>query len=120
MVFAVASVPLIAFQVALALGAQWGEYAMGGAYPGRFPQRLRIAAIVQAVLVAGLAIVVLSDGNVVWPELADGLPWLIWIPVAFSAVAAVLNAITRSAKERGIWLPVAIVMLASSLTVAFS
>ena len=36
----------------------------------------------------------------------------------FSAFAVVLNAISRSAGERKIWVPVSLVMLISSLLVA--
>ena len=110
----------IAFQIGLALGAPWGEYAMGGAVPGRFPPRLRAAAAAQAVILAFLVLVVLSSAGLVdIPFLAD-LPTVIWIVVVFSAVSLVLNAISRSAGERRIWVPVAGVMLASSLVVALA
>lgn len=118
LVFAVAALGVVAFQFALALGAPWGAYAMGGAVPGRFPPSLRVAAAIQAVLIGLLAVVVLSDAGLVWPDLAIALPWLIWIPVAVSALAVVLNAISRSAGERRIWVPVAVVLLLSSLVVA--
>ena len=53
-----------AFQVALALGAPWGAYAMGGGFPGRMPRPLRVAAFVQAILLAALALIVLASvGN---------------------------------------------------------
>lgn len=110
----------VAFQVGLALGAPWGRFAMGGAYPGRFPPRLRVGALVQAAVLAILAVIVLAHAGLVLPELSASYPWLIWLAVAFSGVSAVLNAITRSAGERRIWLPVAIVMLASSLLVALA
>jgi hypothetical protein len=118
--FAAASAIVIGFQVALALGAPWGAYAMGGAYPGRFPGRLRVAALVQAIVIGFLAIAVLSDAGLVAPELAELLPWLVWLAVAFSALSTVLNAITRSQLERRTWFPVASVMLISSLIVALS
>ena len=118
--FALAAVPVVAFQLALALGAPWGAYAMGGQYPGRFPARLRVAALVQAIIIAGLAIVVLADAGLVAPDLADAMPWLVWLAIAFSAASVVLNAITRSPVERRLWLPVAVVMLVSGLVVALS
>ena len=118
LVFAVVAGVVVAFQIALALGAPWGAYAMGGAYPGRFPAPLRIAAVVQAVLIAALAVVVLSAAGLVLPELAVSFPWLVWVPVAISAAAVVLNSISRSAGERRIWVPVAMLLLASSLIVA--
>ena len=93
LVFAAVAGGVVAFQVALALGAPWGAYAMGGAYPGRFPPPLRVAAIVQGVLIGLLALIVLSAAGLVAPDLVASYSWLIWIPVAVSAVAVVLNAI---------------------------
>ena len=119
-VFAVVAGGVVAFQFALALGAPWGAYAMGGSFPGRFPPPLRVAAAVQGVVIALLAVVVLADAGVVLPEIAATFPWLIWVPVAVSALAVVLNAISRSAGERRIWVPVAVVLLVSSLIVALN
>jgi hypothetical protein len=119
-VFALVAVGVIAFQLALALGAPWGAYAMGGAFPGRFPPALRAAAVVQAALIGVLALIVLSAADLAWPELVDAVPWLAWLPVVTSAVASGLNAISRSAGERRIWVPVTLVMLATSLIVALS
>lgn len=116
-VFVVVAAGAVAFQIALALGAPWGAYAMGGAFPGRFPPRLRVAAVVQAALVAVLAGVTAARAGLIDVRIVDDLPWLVWLVVAFSAVSLVLNAISRSAGERRIWVPVAIAMLASSLVV---
>ena len=120
LMFAVVAGGVVAFQLALALGAPWGAYAMGGAYPGRFPPPLRVAAVVQAVVIGLLALVVLSAAGLILPDLAATFPWLVWLPLAVSAVAVVLNAISRSAGERRIWVPVAIVLLVSSLVVALN
>jgi hypothetical protein len=119
-VFAVVAGGVVAFQLALALGAPWGAYAMGGAFPGRFPPPLRIAAVVQAVVIGLLAVVVLSDAGLVVPDLAARLAWLVWVPVVVSALAVVLNSISRSAGERRIWVPVAMLLFVSSLLVALN
>lgn len=116
--YAIVSTAVIAFQIALAAGAPWGAYAMGGAFPGQFPPSLRIGAVVQAAILAGLAGVVLSRGGVALPSWSKVSRWLIWVVVAFSVLSLVLNLITPSAGERAIWAPVAFVMLASSLSVA--
>ena len=120
LIFALVAGGVVAFQLALALGAPWGAYAMGGAFPGRFPPPLRIAAVVQAVVIGLLAVVVLSDAGLVLPDMAAAFPWLVWIPVAVSALAVVLNSISRSAGERRIWVPVAMLLLVSSLIVALN
>jgi hypothetical protein len=117
LVFAAATCAVVAFQVALALGAPWGELAMGGRFR-TFPPRLRVAAVVQAVVLLLLAAIVLSAAGVVVPSLTEGRRWLVWVPVAISAVSLLLNLLTPSARERRIWAPVGAVMLASSLIVA--
>lgn len=119
-VFAVAVAGIIAFQIALALGAPLGAYAMGGQFQSRYPPAMRVAAVGQALLLALAGLIVLSSAGLVAPSVAEAFPWLIWLVVAFSGVSVVLNAITPSAGERRIWAPVAIVMLVSSLTVAIS
>ena len=117
-VFALVTAFAVAFQLALALGAPWGEYAMGGRHPGRYPGEMRVAAVGQAALLAALAVFVLSAAGLVLPTMAETLPLLIWAVVVFSAFSLVVNAISPSARERRIWVPVAIVMLVSSLIVA--
>jgi hypothetical protein len=119
-VFALVTTGIIAFQLALALGARWGSYAMGGKFPGRYPPAMRAAALAQAALLALLAVVVLSKAELVLPSVSQALPSLIWLAVAFSAVSVALNSITPSSGERRLWVPVAVVMLVSSLAVALS
>jgi hypothetical protein len=120
LVYGVISLAVIAFQIALAAGAPWGAYAMGGAFPGQFPPELRVAAIVQAVILAGLALVVLARAGVAVPRWSRTSRWLIWVVVAFSALSLMLNLITPSAGERALWAPVALIMLVSSVIVAVS
>jgi hypothetical protein len=120
LLFAAVSVGVVTFQVALALGAPWGEYAMAGRFPGRYPPAMRVGALIQAVVIGLIGLVVLSDADIVLPAIADGLPWLIWIVVAVSTVGVVLNLISPSAGERRLWVPVAIVMLATSFVVALA
>lgn len=116
--FAVVTAGVIAFQVALALGAPWGEYAMGGAFPGRYPAPMRVVALVQAAVLGVLAVAVLSFAGIVGPAIAAAVPWLIWVIVIVTALGVLMNAISRSAGERRIWVPVTLVMLACSLLVA--
>ena len=117
-IYALATLVVVGFQLALAAGAPWGEYAMGGRYPGRFPPAMRVAAVVQAVLLGVLALVVLDKAGVVALGWTASFPWLAWVPVVVSLLSAVMNAATRSRLERRLWLPVAIVMLLSSIVVA--
>ena len=109
---------VVGFQIGLALGAPWGSYAMGGAFPGQFPPALRMAAAIQAVILVVFAAAVLSRSGIAFPRLFRASRWLAWIAVAFSAFSLLLNLITPSAGERAIWAPVALVLLVSSLVVA--
>jgi hypothetical protein len=118
LLYAGVSAGVVAFQIALAAGAPWGSYAMGGAFPGKFPITLRIAALAQAALIAGMAIVVLSRAGLVLAGWSGVTRWLMWFVVAFAAVSLVLNLITPSAAERAIWAPAALLLLASSAVVA--
>jgi hypothetical protein len=118
LLFTILSIGVIAFQIALAAGAPWGAYAMGGASPGQFPPSLRIAAIVQAALIASTIAIVLVRAEVIratWVGLARKLVWAV---VALNALSLVLNLITPSAGERAIWAPVAALLLLSSVVVA--
>lgn len=120
LLFTIASTGVIAFQIALAAGAPWGAYAMGGAFPGQFSPPLRIAAVVQAALIAGTIAVVLVRADIIrarWSSLAGRLVWGV---VALGAISLVLNLITPSAGERAIWAPVALVLLLSSTVVAMT
>jgi hypothetical protein len=118
LLFAAAAAIAVAFQLALAVGAPWGEYAMGGRYPGRFPPPMRVAAIVQAALIAVLAVIVATRAGLIDTPL--DAPLLIWGAVAFSAVSLVLNALSRSPGERRLWVPIALVLLLASLAVALT
>ena len=118
--FAIVAAGVVLFQVALALGAPWGAYAMGGAFPGRFPPAMRVAALVQAVAIGVLGVIVLSAAGIVFPSVVAAVPWLVWVPVGVAAVSLMLNAASRSAGERRIWVPVAVLLLVSSLAVALA
>ena len=119
-IYAIVSLGVVAFQIALAAGAPWGAYAMGGAFPGQFPPALRIAAMIQALLLAGMAAVILARAGLILPRWSRVSRWLAWVVVAFAAVSLVLNLITPSAGERVIWVPTALLLLISSALVAFS
>lgn len=118
MIYAVVSLGVVVFQVALAAGAPWGEYAMGGAFPGQFPPALRVTALVQAALLLAMAAVVLSRARLILPGWLRVSRWLIWFVVAFAAVSFLLNLFTPSAGERALWAPAAFLLLVSSAIVA--
>lgn len=107
-----------AFQLALALGAPWGRFAMGGAFPGTYPPAMRIAALVQIAALVGFALVILSRAGLALPAWRAASRPLAWVIVGLMAVAVVLNLITPSGVERLVWSPVAVVLLLAALRVA--
>jgi len=117
-VYAGLAVVVIGFQLALALGAPWGEFAMAGRFPGRFPPAMRVSAVFSAFLIAMMAGIVVARAGVALPALAEMSQWAIWIVVAYSVVGLVMNLVTPSKRERALWAPVTAVMLACSVIVA--
>lgn len=116
--YAVVAAGLTLFQLALAAGMPWGEYAMGGAFPGQFPPAMRVAAVVQAALVVGMAAIVLARAGIFFTGWLRRTRWLIWVVVGYGVIGSILNLITPSAGERALWAPVALLLLLSSVIVA--
>ena len=117
-VYALATAVVVLFQLGIAVGKAWGEYTMGGRYPGRLPAVMRLAALVQAVVLSALAAVVLDAAGLLGLGWTAEVEWLPFVPVVVAALSLVLNASSRSEPERRTWTPVAIVLLVSSLAVA--
>ncbi|MFT7686511.1 MAG: hypothetical protein ACI9FB_001856 [Candidatus Azotimanducaceae bacterium] len=117
-IFSLAIFAAILFQVAMAAGAPWGSLAMGGRYPGRFPTRIRIAAIVQALVLSLLAMVVLTKARVILTDFYEESTIGIWLVVAISVISLALNLATPSKFERILWAPIASLLVVSSLVIA--
>ena len=111
---------VVLFQFALALGAPWGHLAMGGKFPGRFPPAMRVAAVVQALVLSALAGVVVARSGWALPGWSGVAGWLIWVVVGVSFVSLAMNSITPSRWERILWAPVAGGLFISALWVALS
>lgn len=109
---------VVAFQLALACGAPWGHLAMGGRFPGRFPATLRVAAFLQAILLAFFAIIALSQARVVWVQYYDMADNAIWGVAVVSGLSLIMNLVTPSKWERVLWAPAAGVMLLTSSLLA--
>jgi hypothetical protein len=117
-VYAVLTAGVVAFQIALVLGAPWGAYAMGGAYPGQFPPAMRVGALIQAGILLAFAGIVLARAGIALRTWERASRWMIWVVVGFAVLSQVLNLITPSTGERMLWAPVAFVLLVCSLLVA--
>lgn len=111
---------VVVFQCALIIGAPWGAFTMGGAFPGTLPPRMRVAAALSAALLALSGMVVAARAGIAFPSWHRATRWAIWVVVAYMCVGVVLNAITPSAGERMVWLPVTIVLAVCALVVGRS
>ncbi|MEA3437302.1 MAG: hypothetical protein U9R43_12610 [Thermodesulfobacteriota bacterium] len=110
---------VIIFQGCLAAGVPWGEASLGGRYPGKYPPKMRVVAIINLVVLCFIAVVVLSRADLLFPQLRPLSRIGIWFVVAFFSVGTVLNTITPSKIER-IWAPVALIQLITSIIVGIS
>lgn len=108
------------FQFALALGAPWGEYAMGGRFPGKLPLKLRIAALFQIIILFFFAFIVSIKSGLAFGQFNSISKVAIWFVVAFFVLGSILNLSTPSKKERMIWGPVNILLLTTSIIVALN
>lgn len=120
LLFAALTGVVIGFQLALALGAPWGEYAMGGAFPGAYPRPMRFAAAGQGVALGLVGLIVLARAGLLLPSWRRTAAVLIWPVVLLLATSLILNLVTPSPMERLVWAPVAALLLLSSLRVALS
>lgn len=110
--YAVLILGVVAFQLAVAAGAPWGEFTQGGATSGVLPTAGRLVALLSACLLGVLAMAVLGRAGIgPWRAKRRLSTALAWIAVAYAAVAVVVNAATPSAGERIIWLPVSLALL---------
>ena len=117
-VYALATAVVVVFQVGVAAGKAWGEYTIGGRYPGRLPAVLRLAALVQAALLVVLAAIVLDAAGVGDLGWVAQVGWLPWVPVIVSGISLAMNSASSSEPEKRTWVPVTIVLLVSSGAVA--
>ncbi len=118
-IYAASAGIVVVFQGCLAIGLPWGAASMGGKYPGKYPPKMRVVALANMVLLGTLMVVVLSEAELVLPNLSSFSKYAIWFVVVFSGIGTVLNTITRSKIER-IWAPVSAIQLITSIIVAIN
>jgi hypothetical protein len=107
------------FQVALVAGAPWGEYAMGGQTPGKLPSRLRITSAVSAVIMFAQSGHYLAQAGILTPQLTPGQNTIVnWFWFGFAVLGLIVNSISRSKKERNLWVPVLAVSAVCTYVVA--
>ncbi len=106
------------FQLALVFGAPMGEYAYGGQMPGKLPIPYRVSSAISFLLMLAIAGHYLAQLGVVPKLLSPELnQWANWGLIGFAALAAVMNNITRSVKEKRLWGSTTIAMLIAAIVV---
>ena len=90
---------LICFQLLLAAGLPLGHYAWGGAHQ-ILPRSLRISSVVATFIYLAAALAILEAASVI-DLAASELPRIAtWVLAAFFGIGVLMNAISRSEKER--------------------
>lgn len=92
------------FQVLLSLGCPLGEFAMGGKYKV-LPKKLRIASVVNALVLLFMGFVFLQHTNVLISTNFLPTNTLVWIITVFLGMNTLANLISRSKKERLVMTP---------------
>ena len=90
---------------------------MGGRFPGKYPPKMRIVAVINILILGFFASIVLSEAGIMFPRLQTISRIGIWVVVVFFIIGTIANTITKSKIER-IWAPVALLQLISSIIVA--
>lgn len=108
---------VILFQFCLSIGLPWGAASMGGKYPGVYPKKMRLVAVVNMILLSVLMVIVMVNADLILPQFFTFSEIAIWFVVVFYGMGTVLNTITPSKIER-IWAPVAAFQLLTTFMVA--
>lgn len=116
--FAAGTLAATCLHVVLIFGAPIGFMTLGGRNPGVLPASARLASLFQIVLLASMAVIVLTAAGLITTAPLLGQRWLVWIIVGISALSLIANTITPSRKERWFGMPVGAALLIGSLGVA--
>jgi hypothetical protein len=119
LIFTILTGIVVLFQAGLAAGMPWGAASMGGKFPGKYPPKMRVVAIINILILLLIAVIVLSRAELLLPQMFSFSRIAIWVVVLFFGIGTVMNIITPSKIER-IWAPVAGIQLIISILIALS
>ena len=118
---AVIAIGVAVFQIALVAGAPLGEYTMGGQHPGKLPGQFRVTAAVSAIIMVAQSGHYLAQAGILNPALSPGQNAIVnWFWFGFAVLGLIVNSISRSKKERNLWVPVLLVSAICTLLVALN
>ena len=107
------------FQLALILGAPMGEYAFGGQNPGKLPVKYRAMSGVTLLVYVAIIGHMLAQLGALPRLLPEDLNRAAnWALFGLNLLSLVMNSISRSKKERDMWVPVALMLSVASFFVA--
>ena len=116
---AVIALGVAVFQIALVAGAPLGEYTMGGQHPGKLPGQFRVTAAVSAIIMVAQSGHYLAQAGILNTALSPGQNAIVnWFWFGFALLGLIVNSISRSKKERNLWVPVLLVSAVCTLLVA--
>ncbi|MCG8381492.1 MAG: hypothetical protein MJA28_04615 [Gammaproteobacteria bacterium] len=118
LIYTVMTSVVIAFHIALLLGAPWGEFALAGKYPGHLPGRARVIVAVEIAVLVMMNVIVLIRAGQVARDFHDISNIAIWGVVVITSVSVVLHLITPSKREKMLWGPVTLIQLICCFAVA--
>ena len=109
---------LALFQIALAFGAPFGEFAWGGKAKV-LPSKLRIGSIVSVIIYALIAVILLERAGVIRAVGNDAVVQVAaWVIFGYFALGILMNVVSRSKRERYTMTPVTLILAALALVVA--
>ena len=116
-------VGVAAFQVALVFGAPWGAFTQGGESKGGLDASGRVVAgtsgrrgLLRDPVVMAAAILARVRECPLKSAPGRVVTALAWFATIYSALAVVLNVVTRSSSERAVFGPTAILLFALVVT----
>jgi hypothetical protein len=115
----ISTVSVALFQLAIVLGAPLGDYAYGGQMTGVLPTRYRVSSVFSMLLMLAIAGHYLAQLGFFEPLLPPNLNAISnWGFVAFFVLAAIMNNITKSQKEKRVFGSTTIAMVLAAVMVA--
>lgn len=98
------------WQIALILGAPLGEYTMGGQEKGELSPKKKKLALISLILALFYIFNILSEAGLIFTNFKFVTNYTIWCVLFLNFLTLIGNTITKSKKERILWLPITLLM----------